>query len=149
MLGELTETQINNLLSSQIIGRIACSAGRKPYIVPVLYVFDGKYIYGQSRDGQKLERLRKNPEVCFEVDAMTDIANWQSVVVYGKFEELAGDEAEYERSNLLNRVMPIMTTSIVHAHEHDVTSEIDDSNRVKKVMYRIKIREKTGRYEKR
>ena len=149
MLGELTENQINNLLFSQVVGRIACSAGRRPYIVPVLYVFDGKYIYGQSREGLKLDRLRKNPEVCFEVDSMTDIANWQSVVVYGKFEELKGDEADYERSNLFNRVMPIMTSSLVHAHEHDVTSEIDDSNRLKDVMYRIKIREKTGRYEKR
>ena len=149
MLGELTEIQMNNLLSSQVVGRIACVAGRRPYIVPVLYVFDGQYIYGQSREGMKLDTLRKHPEVCFEVDAMTDVANWHSVVVYGKFEELTEDEADYERRNLLDRVMPIMTTSMVHSHQHDVTSEIDDDNRIKKVMYRIKIKEKTGRYEKR
>jgi nitroimidazol reductase NimA-like FMN-containing flavoprotein (pyridoxamine 5'-phosphate oxidase superfamily) len=149
MLGELTESQINNLLSSQVVGRIACVAGRRPYIVPVLYIFDGENIYGQSREGMKLDRLRKNPAVCFEVDSMTDVANWQSVVVYGKFEELFDDEADYERRNLLDRVMPIMTASRVHSHEHGVTSEIDDENRIKKVMYRIKIKEKTGRYEKR
>lgn len=149
MLGELTEIQINNLLSSQVVGRIACTDGKQPYIVPVIYVFDGKYIYGQSREGMKLNRLRKNPEVCFEVDAMTDVSNWQSVVVFGTFEELAGEEADHERSHLLDRVMPIMTTSTVHAHQHDVTSAIDDSNRIKRVMYRINIREKTGRYEKR
>lgn len=149
MLGELTEIQINNLLTSQVVGRIACCAGKRPYLVPVLYVFDGKYIYGQSREGMKLDLLRKNPEVCFEVDAMTDVANWQSVVIYGTFEELSGEEAEYERGNLLNSLMPILTSSTVHAHQHDVTSQIDDSNRIKKVMYRIKIREKTGRFEKR
>jgi nitroimidazol reductase NimA-like FMN-containing flavoprotein (pyridoxamine 5'-phosphate oxidase superfamily) len=148
MLGELTQIQMNNLLASQIVGRIACIDGTRPYIVPVIYVFDGEYIYGQSREGLKLNRLRKNPEVCFEVDTMTDVANWQSVVVYGKFEELAGEEADHERRHLLNRVMPIMTTSVVHAHQHDVASEMDDSNRIKPVMYRITISEKTGRYER-
>ena len=148
MLGELTEVQINNLLASQVVGRMACTDGKRPYIVPVIYVFDGKYIYGQSREGMKLNMLWNNPEVCFEVDTMTDVANWQSVVVYGKFEELAGEVADHERRYLFNRVMPIMTTSVVHAHQHDVTTEMDDSNRIKQVMYRITIREKTGRYER-
>ena len=148
MLGELNEMQINNLLSSQVVGRIACTDGKTPYIVPVTFVFDGQNIYGQTRKGMKLNILRKNPEVCFEVDAMTDLANWQSVLVTGKFEELAGDEADYKRDYLFTRVMPMMTSSCVHCHEHSVTSEIDDHNRCKPVMYRINIREKTGRFER-
>jgi nitroimidazol reductase NimA-like FMN-containing flavoprotein (pyridoxamine 5'-phosphate oxidase superfamily) len=76
MLGELSEGQINNVLLSQVIGRLACVDGKFPYIVPVTYTYDGEFIYGQTKEGLKLDILRKNPNVCFEVSIMTDMAHW-------------------------------------------------------------------------
>ena len=148
MLGKLTTEQINSILSSQAIGRLACTDGKRPYIVPVTYTYDGTYIYGQTNDGKKLQLLRKNKHVCFEVDRMTDMRNWQSVVAYGSFEELKGKDLEKAREILFTRVFSLMTSSTVHSHEHEMTNELDDSNRVKYVMYRIKIEEITGRFEK-
>jgi len=148
MLGQLNDTQIQNIFSSQAVGRLACTDGKQPYIVPVTYTYDGKYIYGQTNEGTKLKMLRKNPNVCFEVDMMMDMRNWQSVLVYGKFEELKNEQAKKARDILFGRVFSLMTSSTIHAHEHEVTEELDDSNRVKYVMYRIKIRKVTGRFEK-
>jgi uncharacterized protein len=148
MLGELNKTQINNVLTSQVIGRLACADGNQPYIVPVTYTYDGKYIYGQTNEGMKLEMLRKNPNVCFEVDMMTDMRNWQSVVVAGKFEELKNKAAEKAREILFGKVFMLMTSSTVHAHEHEAGSKVDDSTRVRHVMYRIRIKKITGRFEK-
>ena len=126
---------------------MACTDGKQPYIVPVTYTYDGKYIYGQTNEGTKLKMLRKNPNVCFEVDMMTDMRNWQSVIVYGKFEELKNEQAKKARDILFGRVFSLMTSSAIHAHEHEVTEKLDDSNRVKYVMYRIKIK-KVTRFEK-
>ena len=148
MLGQLDDAQIRNILSSQAMGRLACTDGKKPYIVPVTYTYNGKYIYGQTNEGTKLKMLRKNPNVCFEVDMMMDMRNWQSAIVYGKFEELKNEQAKKARDILFGRVFSLMTSSTIHAHEHEVTEELDDSNRVKYVMYRIKIRKVTGRFEK-
>jgi uncharacterized protein len=148
MLGELNKTQINNVLTSQVIGRLACTDGNQPYIVPVTYTYDGKYIYGQTNEGMKLEMLRKNPNVCFEVDMMTDMRNWQSVVVSGKFEELKNKTAEKAREILFGKVFMLMTSSTVHTHEHETTGKVDDSTRVRHVMYRIRIKKITGRFEK-
>jgi len=148
MLGKLNETQINNLLLSQAIGRIGCINEDQPYIVPITYVFDGKNIYGQTHEGLKLEIMRKNPNICFQVDMIMNMANWQSVVVYGSFQELKGKEADKARDYLYTRVMPLMTSSTIHSHEHHVSSNVDDSTRVKPVMYKIKIKKKTGRFEK-
>ena len=92
--------------------------------------------------------LRKNPNVCFEVDRMSDMANWQSVIVSGRFQELKGKEAKYARDYLFDHVLPLMTGSTIHPHQHEVTGHIDDSNRIKPVMYRIRIKEKSGRFEK-
>jgi hypothetical protein len=36
----------------------------------------------------------------------------------------------------------------VHPYEHEVESKVDDSTRVKFVMYKIHIEKKTGRFEK-
>jgi uncharacterized protein len=148
MLGELTKMQIENMLTGQVIGRLACSDGKQPYIIPVTYAYDGTYIYGQTNEGTKLTIMRKNPNVCFEVDVITDMRNWQSVVVNGIFEELSEAEVEKARDVLFNRVFSLLTSSTIHSHEHDVSYTPDDSNRVKYVMYRIKIASVTGRYER-
>ena len=148
MLGQLNDTQIQNILSSQAVGRLACTDGNQPYIVPVTYNYDGNYIYGQTNEGMKLQILRKNPNVCFEVDWMMDMRNWQSVIVYGKFEELEDAAANEARENLFESVYSLSTSSTIHAHQHAVTAQLDDTNRVKFVMYRIKIETVTGRFEK-
>ena len=148
MLGNLNESQIDNVLLSQVIGRLGCTDGKKPYIIPVTYVYDGNYIIGQSNEGRKLGIMRKHADVCFEVDVMSDMANWQSVLVFGKFQELKGKEATKARDYLFDHVLPLMTSSTIHHHEHEVSGSVDDSNRVKSIMYRIEIEEKTGRFEK-
>lgn len=148
MLGKLTPEECAHLLSSQALGRLACCDGSKPYILPVTYTYDSPFIYGQTNDGQKLEILRKNPTVCFEVEQVTDMRNWKSVLVFGTFEELAGDEEEDARNLLFGNVFQLMTSSTVHLHEHAATAELDDAARVKYVMYRIRINEMTGRFEK-
>lgn len=148
MLGELNNHEIRNVLSSHVVGRLGYINGKQPYIVPVTYVYDGENIYGQSNEGTKLDMLRKNPNICFEVDVMTDMANWQSVIVLGKFEELHDKAAKHAREILFGRVFTLMTSSTIHAHEHAVESEPDDSSRVKHIMYRICITKMTGRFEK-
>ncbi len=151
MTGELNEQQINNLLTSQAIGRIACCDGKHPYIVPLTYSYDGQYIYGQSTEGQKLELMRQNPNVCFQVDMSTNLDNWQSAVVFGQFEELKDEKAETAREHLFSKVVPLTTASVIHQHEHWEGSghELSDQTRIKPVMFRIKVNEKSGRYEKR
>lgn len=148
MLGKLDIDQMNSLLSSQALARLACTDGLKPYILPVTYTYDGSYIYGQTNEGKKLDILRNNPNVCFQVERMTDMKNWESLLVYGQFEELKNKEADAAREILSNRFFPFMTSSTVHSFSKEGTAEVEDTNRVKQVMYRIKIERMTGRFEK-
>ena len=147
MLGNLNNDQVKNLLASQVLGRLACTDGKQPYIVPVTYFYDGKSIYGQTNEGMKLNIMRENPNVCFEVDSMTDMNNWKSALVFGTFEELDGEKSNMARELLFGRVLSLMTSSTVHAHEHDSGSAIDDSSRVKYYMYKINIEKMSGRFE--
>lgn len=149
MLGKLNDMQMNHFLLSQAVGRIACTDGNMPYIVPVTYVFDGKDIIGQTHEGKKLKILRENPNVCFEVDSMENMVNWRSVIITGTFVELTGEEALDARKYLFNHMWPYLTSATIHPHEHNESiAPVDDSNRVKPIMFAIKILHKTGRFEK-
>jgi nitroimidazol reductase NimA-like FMN-containing flavoprotein (pyridoxamine 5'-phosphate oxidase superfamily) len=149
MLGELNELQIDHLLLSQFVGRIACTDGKVPYIVPVTYIFDGKAIIGQSKKGKKLDIMRVNPNVCFQVDTVQNMANWRSVIATGTFRELEGKEEVEARDYLFNHLWPFLTSTTIHPHEHASSlASVDDSNRIKPVMFKIVIDKKTGRFEK-
>lgn len=148
MLGQLNEIQINNILSSQVLGKMACTDGLQPYIVPVTYAYDGQYIYGQTNEGTKLEILRKNPNICFEVDIMLNMRNWQSVLVFGVFEELDAISGNLARQMLFNRIYPLTTSSTVQHEGHEEKYVPEDGTRIKNVMYRIAVTMTTGRFEK-
>ncbi|GAA4408608.1 hypothetical protein GCM10023187_30750 [Nibrella viscosa] len=141
MLRELTSEVVDSILRQQYFGRIACAADGRVLIEPITYLFDGYYIYGQTREGTKIDMLRKNPAVCFEVDEMVAPDIWRSVVVQGTYEELAGDERAYVEQRLGTRTPPL------YAHEMPQYNN-GRSEAVappKHVVYRIHIATKTGR----
>ena len=148
MLGNLNNNQIEHLLYSLIIGRLGCHAYKKTYVVPITYAYDGTYIYGHTKEGLKIEMMRKNPEVCFEVDAIENMSNWRSVIAWGKFEELKTPEKREEgMQKLMDVVMPLMTG------ETTISSPMLDGHQkyieaMQGVVYRVKLTEKTGRFEK-
>ena len=149
MLGELNEEQIENVLTTNVIGRIGCYADEKIYIVPVTYLYVDGCLLGHTIIGMKTMMLKKNPKCCFEVDSLQDMANWQSVIVWGTFEELQGEEAKTAMQKLLKHFMPLMTSeSSQPTHGLDQLKQLEALH-LKAIVYRINIEEKTGRFEKR
>ena len=53
----------------------------------MIYAYDGNSVYVASIAGQKIEMMRENSHVCFEVDTYA-AAGWRSAIVQGVFEEL-------------------------------------------------------------
>lgn len=147
MLGKLQPQQIEDVLKSQLIGRIGCSLDGYTYVVPISYAYDGKYIYCHTTEGKKTAIMRQNPKVCFEVEEMRDMSNWKSVVIQGDFEELKNTE---ERNNamrsLLNRYLPVISSITTHIGE-SWPFHPENISEVNGVVFRINITEKTGRFE--
>ncbi|MCC7024284.1 MAG: pyridoxamine 5'-phosphate oxidase family protein [Thermomicrobiales bacterium] len=94
----LPEEQIEELLRTAIVGRIACcdhgeANDGRPYLVPLAYGYDGESVYAHSGPGRKLEFMRRQPLVTFEVDEAAASDRWRSVVAEGTFEEITDAEA--------------------------------------------------------
>jgi uncharacterized protein len=150
MLRELNDTQIEDLLKSQLIGRIGCHSDGITYVVPVNYIYDGLNIYCHSAKGMKIDLMRKNPEVCFEVDEIKEITNWQSVIAWGQFEEIiAIDEKQHIMQKLIDRIMPQIIDDSVPPSHGFVDQESDVGDTVELIIYKIILSRKTGRFEKR
>lgn len=148
MTGQLTNNQIDTLLISNLSGRLGCCADGKPYVVPIAYAYHQSYIYSHTREGTKVEMMRRNPNVCFEVDQIDNLANWRSVIIQGTFEELEGEEAEEAMQILKNRLTPFQI-SVYSLFLWDIqTKRLSTKPQSAEVIFRINITEKSGRFEK-
>jgi uncharacterized protein len=147
MLGTLNKTQIDNLLNGQMIGRVGCYANEKVYVVPITYAYDGDYIYGHTIEGMKILMMRRNPDICFQVDKIENMAHWRSAILWGKYEELESKDADDALQFFINRVQPLMSSE-TNRPKHGLDRK-GIRNLKKTVVFRIKIEEIAGRYEKR
>ncbi|HEY8448516.1 MAG TPA: pyridoxamine 5'-phosphate oxidase family protein [Thermomicrobiales bacterium] len=108
MIGPLHPYDIGALLHRHHVGRLACLADGRPYVVPISYVYAGGLIYGYAQPGRKLSALRSDPRVCFEVDEQEDATTWRSVVADGTFEEVTDPVERKVALSLLAESAPPM-----------------------------------------
>ena len=147
MIGDLDKYEIQRVLRRQIMGRIACHANDVTYIVPISYAYDGQYIYCHTYEGMKIRILRQNPKVCFEVEIMKNMTNWKSGIAWGEFEELTDpDEREKGIQQLLTRTLPVVSQRFkIRSYWPFPPSDL---NKVDGIVFRVKLTEKTGKFEK-
>ena len=94
---DLTKKECLQLLTENYIGLLAYIDQGNPEIIPITYFYDPERhsIITYSGEGGKIEAMRKNSSVSFQVDEITALDNWKSVLLYGEFEELSGIDAKH------------------------------------------------------
>ncbi|GAA3918191.1 pyridoxamine 5'-phosphate oxidase family protein [Chitinophaga oryziterrae] len=151
MLGSLTQQQIDEVLFRNVTGRIGYHNGERVCIVPVSYAYNGEHVIAHSKEGTKITMMRKNPNVCFEVDEMTDMSNWSSVIAWGFYEEITAEkERYYAMKFLVSRLMHLTiseTARIPHMEGRD-TAEVYKPEVIRTIVFRINIEEKKGKFER-
>lgn len=149
MIGTLNKVQTDEILTQEYIMRIGCQDQNKMYILPVTYCYDKSTssIIGHSGPGTKINAMRKNPDVCFEIEQIESISRWKTVVGWGKFEELKGADARSGLHLLVNKVRSLVMDEN-HPHMkflRDLSKSTGSESN--SIMYRIKISECTGKFE--
>lgn len=90
---EITDKSvINEILKKSQICRIAINDGDFPYIIPFNYGYRNDCIYFHSaKEGRKIELLRKNNKVSFEIEFMSEvIKHEQSCKWTSKYRSIMG-----------------------------------------------------------
>jgi len=147
MLGELTREEIEQVLLREMVGRIGCHAEGRTYVVPITYAYDGDGVYAHSADGLKVRTMRANPKVCFEVDQIENLARWRSVIAWGTYEELGSAEEDRAAALLRSRLTSMSPSETARIHAPLPESQATNG-RSRAIFYRIRLEEKTGRFER-
>ena len=85
---EMSYGEIEQFLTCARIGRLGICMKEGPYVVPVGYAYaKGKIFFHTCNTGLKIQGIKRNPDVCFEVDeALSDASMFKSVIVFGTAE---------------------------------------------------------------
>ena len=60
--------EMEQILHEEVFGFLGMSKKDVPYVVPLNYTYiDGRIIFHCSLEGEKLDHIRANPQVCFSV----------------------------------------------------------------------------------
>lgn len=109
---ELERAEIEEILLRNNVGRLAFSFHDRVDIQPIHYVYERGWLYGRTSEGDKITSLTHNQWVAFEVDEVTDVFDWKSIVIHGSFWILHprgsphAEELWAKAAELVNRIVP-------------------------------------------
>jgi nitroimidazol reductase NimA-like FMN-containing flavoprotein (pyridoxamine 5'-phosphate oxidase superfamily) len=96
---ELTQAECLAMLAGVRLVRLGCARDNQPYVIPIYLVYGDPHLYGFATPGRKVEWMRANPLVCVELDEVDQRAEWTSILLFGRYEELPDTpEWQAERS---------------------------------------------------
>jgi nitroimidazol reductase NimA-like FMN-containing flavoprotein (pyridoxamine 5'-phosphate oxidase superfamily) len=134
---ELSKQEIDEVLSRNSVGRIAFSLRDRVDIEPIHYVHEDGWLYGRTSEGEKLSKVRHNQWIAFEVDEVSAMFDWRSVVVHGSLWILqrGNPHADTLWEQALERVSRIVPNALTR----------DDPVRFRQILFRIAVNEARGR----
>lgn len=141
-INSLGPAQIEQVLKEGSTAHLACLDKGELYVVPVTYFYEDGFIYSHARLGKKILAMRQHPKVCLQVEEVTDLFQWRSVIAWGEYEELPEEESQRVLRQLVNR--------IARNHGSRSISSLDanmDALLSSVIVYRIKITKTSGRFE--
>jgi nitroimidazol reductase NimA-like FMN-containing flavoprotein (pyridoxamine 5'-phosphate oxidase superfamily) len=107
------KTLLDEILQQAQVCRLAMSSNNIPYLVPLSFGYqEGCLYFHSAQEGKKINILKENPMVCFEVESMVEIkasakacnwgVNYRSIIGEG---EVTFIEEEKEKIKALNIIM--------------------------------------------
>ncbi len=125
------------ILRQQHVGRVAFARHDRVDITPLHYVYVDGWIYGRTSPGAKMEIVAHNRWVAFEVNEVTGLFDWRSVVVHGAW--YAHEQAPPSEHDAWTRGIAALQALLPG------TLTADDPVPFRTIVFRIHAAEITGR----
>jgi nitroimidazol reductase NimA-like FMN-containing flavoprotein (pyridoxamine 5'-phosphate oxidase superfamily) len=109
---DMAPAEMHALLQRENFGHLGCARGSRPYVVPMQYAYDGKELFFFTTQGMKTQFIDANPQVCLQVEEITDSTHWRSVMVIGKAEQITRKEEMQQAMKLITERDPSLTPAI-------------------------------------
>ena len=109
---DMSPAEMHALLQRQSFGHLGCARDGRPYVVPMHYAYDGKDLYFFTTEGMKTQYIQANPQVCLQIEEVTDSMNWRSVMVVGRANELTNKDETQHAMKLITERNPSLAPAI-------------------------------------
>lgn len=139
IIKEMPEYDVRTMIQQTHVGRLSYILDNRPVIVPMGFRFSGGSLYSFTTEGQKTEAMRANNAVCILFDAIASRTEWRSVVVHGRFRELA----DAEEKAAIAKLMSTDATWWEPAYTKTVTRD-GKERPLEPVFFRVDIESATG-----
>jgi len=101
----MTHDEMERLIKKCSCGRLGLAFQNEKYIesyiVPVTYKYGhGKVFFHSAKQGKKIDYIKNNNRVCFEVDELQGDLGWATVICYGTLTLREDIEAKKEFSEV-------------------------------------------------
>ncbi|HEM61208.1 MAG TPA: pyridoxamine 5'-phosphate oxidase family protein [Chloroflexi bacterium] len=103
---------IEEILQRAVVCRLAVCEGNTPYIVPLNFGYKrGRLYFHSAPEGRKIEAIKANPNICFEVDVDLELVpddipcdwtvRYRSVIGFGRAHLLERTEEKREALDVI------------------------------------------------
>lgn len=138
------KTEIEKIIKKALVCRVALSDRNSPYVFPVCFGFkDGCLYFHSAQEGRKIEILKKNNKVCFEMDIDTELVEGEKGCEWGiRYSSVIGfgmasfvEDAEEMKKAL----------SILLGHYSDKKYEFSEHSLKQVTVVKIQVESLTGK----
>ena len=136
---DLTEQEIDELLTASHYGHLGCCRAGTPYVLPVNYVYLAGEIFIYTTEGKKTDFIDENPNVCLQVEEVKSNSDWRSVVLTGTASRITDLDERERIVELLAARNPTFTPAV---SIHWIDDWVRENH---EVVYRVEVRSATGR----
>ncbi len=137
-------SQIEDILKQARVCRLAMADDDFPYIVPLNFGYRDDVIYIHSaQQGRKIDLLKKNPNVCFEVDELSRLKKAKQACDWGvEYKSVIGTGRAVFVDDKADKIRAL---DIIMAQYSDRSFEYSEEMLAKTCIIKIMIKEMTGK----
>jgi nitroimidazol reductase NimA-like FMN-containing flavoprotein (pyridoxamine 5'-phosphate oxidase superfamily) len=122
---DMSPADMHALLQRESFGHLGCARDGRPYVVPMHYAYDGKELYFLTTEGMKTQFIESNPQVCLQVEEITDTTHWRSVMVIGRAVELTKQDETERAMKFITERNPSLTPAMSATQVDSLGREVD------------------------
>lgn len=139
----LTPEEIKSVLEGSHQGHLGCIQENVPYVYPMVYAYANNVLYGQTKLGTKTEIIRHNSYCCFQVQKTTN-TSWESVMVWGTFEELDLASLKTAEQRALTQLLSERIGAMQHQFGVHISVDWQHANNQDTTLWRLPIKRAIG-----
>jgi nitroimidazol reductase NimA-like FMN-containing flavoprotein (pyridoxamine 5'-phosphate oxidase superfamily) len=143
---EITDNNIiEDILKEAPVCRIGLIDGKYPYVIPMNFVYHDNSIYIHSaNEGKKIDLIKKNNSVCFEVDIKGELKTNEKPCNFGyKYFSITGNGKAFFIEEINEKKQALIT--LMKKHTNSEEWEIAEDELKKTAVIKINIKTIAGK----